>query len=333
MAHSSRRPLLSVLLAFLASFPLLFVSAVHAAELRSPLHEDSPSADTLEPPPAQTIHKGAVARSQVVGLGRDVLVEGKALSDVAAVNGSVIVSGTVEGDVLVLGGDARLASTARVAGRVFVLGGSLEAEAGASIGQPAVAYPSVSSAWLALVEAPALGLGAGAPIVLVAKVALLVAWLILMLLLFAVAGRPLLSTAEGVAQEPIRNFWMGLTGVLTLVMTGLFLGAFAGPVIGFPFVVLIVLLLLLAKLWGMVAVFYVVGRWCFNRLRRRSSVLTVATVGLLVLGVIKFLPWLGLWVWTVATLVGVGAAFTTKFGRREDWFELTLLDVLSRTHS
>ena len=48
--------------------------------------------------------------------------------------------------------------------------------------------------------------------------------------------------------------------------------------------------------------------------------LHAACLGLAVLGVLKFLPWVGVVVWTAATLVGIGATLITKFGRREPWF-------------
>jgi hypothetical protein len=50
--------------------------------------------------------------------------------------------------------------------------------------------------------------------------------------------------------------------------------------------------------------------------------LNAATIGLLVMGAVKFLPYVGIWVWTAATLIGIGAALSTKFGRQEPWFEL-----------
>ena len=79
---------------------------------------------------------------------------------------------------------------------------------------------------------------------------------------------------------------------------------------------------LVLKLWGMVAVFHAVGRWLLGDvLGKRISQLDAAVGGLLILGMIKLLPFLGTWVWTVATLIGVGAALSTKFGRREPWFE------------
>ncbi len=270
---------------------------------------------------ALRIQKGAVASNQIVGLGRDVIVEGEAHSEVAAIGGSVEVLGSVQGDVIVLGGDARLAAGAKVEGEVFVLGGRLEAAPGAFIGGRAVSYPSASSAWLTLLEGPAIGLAATEPVLLALKAALLSAWLLLLMLLFAVSGKQVESTSRSVADEPFRNFWVGLVGVATLVLTTLFLTTFAGPLISFPLVCLVVLVLLLAKLWGVVAVFHALGSWCFRRLGRRPQVLEAASLGLVILGIFKFFPFVGAWVWTVATLIGVGAALTTKFGRREAWFE------------
>ena len=88
-----------------------------------------PAPATAEP--AMRLEAGSTTRQQLVAIGRDVSVEGEALSDVAALNGSVDVSGQVDGNVIVLRGDARLAPTARVGGDVFVVGGTDPRRAGA----------------------------------------------------------------------------------------------------------------------------------------------------------------------------------------------------------
>jgi cytoskeletal protein CcmA (bactofilin family) len=271
---------------------------------------------------ALRIEAGSVAH-QLVGVGRDVIVAGEAREDVAAVNGSVAVSGRVTGDVIVLRGNVRLAPTARVGGDVFVVGGTVRASPGARIGGRMVSYPNASSAWLTLLEGPTVGLGFTSRLVLGAKLALMASWAALLLLFFAASGRQVMETAGGVQREPFRSFFVGLTGIVCLLLTGLFFSAFTRGVIGVPLVVLVVLLLLVLKLWGMVAVFYALGDWiCRHLLRRRFRPLNAATVGLLVLGAVKFLPWFGVLAWTTATLIGVGAALSTKFGRREPWFEL-----------
>ncbi|HEX4496174.1 MAG TPA: polymer-forming cytoskeletal protein [Thermoanaerobaculia bacterium] len=273
--------------------------------------------------PALRLEAGSTTGQQLVAIDRDVSVEGEALADVAALDGSVDVSGKVDGNIIVLRGDARLAPTARVAGDVFVIGGTIRAAHGAQTGGRMVSYPNAPNAWLTLLEGPSIGLGFASRLVLGAKLALVASWAALLLLFFAASGRQLIETAEGVRREPFRSFFVGLTGVICLVLTALFFTAFARGLLGAPFVVLVVLLGLVLKLWGTVAVFYALGEWLSRHVfRRRFQPLNAATIGLLVLGAIKFLPWFGVLSWYVVSFIGVGATLSTKFGRREPWFEL-----------
>lgn len=270
---------------------------------------------------ALTIERGSVAFDQVVAVGRDLVVQGDVRSAAAVIGGSARVDGRVAGDLIVLGGDATLGGEARVEGDVYVLGGAVALSPGARITGRSVAYPSVSSAWVTLLEGPSLGLSPLSTVVIGAKLALVTAWLVLTVALFAVAGRGVLNTSAGVARQPFRNFFVGLTGVLASLLTALFFSAFAAAMVGVPLLALVVLAALLLKLWGMVAVFHATGQWLQARIRRRWIPLNTALAGLLALGILKLVPWLGVWIWTAATLIGVGAALTTKFGRGEPWFD------------
>jgi hypothetical protein len=271
---------------------------------------------------ALRIARGSVARSEVVAVGRDVVVEGEARKDVAVINGDARIEGSVEGDIIVLGGSVRLSSRSRVGGDVFALGGEIVTSPGAQIAGRAVAYPTIGAAWLTLLEGPSLGLAASSPVVLAAKLALLTAWLALTLLLLAVAGQGVLATSEVAVAEPGRSFLTGLTAVLALFILALALTAFIPGIAGVPLLVLVVLFALLLKLWGMVAVFHALGDWlCRMLLKRRLQPLNAATIGLLVLGGVKLVPWVGTMLWWTATFVGVGVALSTKFGRREPWLE------------
>ncbi|HXU32466.1 MAG TPA: polymer-forming cytoskeletal protein [Thermoanaerobaculia bacterium] len=271
---------------------------------------------------ALRLEKGSVARHQLVAIGRDLILDGEAQADVAAIEGSVAISGSVTGDVVVLGGDARLAPTARIAGDVFVLGGTISASPGAQIEGRSVSYRNASVAWMTLLEGPSLGLESRSTVVVGAKLALLAAWSALLMLLFAACGRQLISTADEIKGEPFRGFFTGLVGVLALVLTALFFSAFAGALIGVPLLVLVVLAALALKLWGMVAVFYALGDFLLTRVfRRRMRPASAATLGLLLLGLVKFVPYLGVWAWTIASLIGVGATLATKFGSRAPWFQ------------
>ncbi len=271
--------------------------------------------------PGLRLEAGSVARQPIVAVGRGVEVAGEALAGVTALNGSVAVSGLVHGDVTVLGGDLVLASTAVIEGDALVLGGRLLAAGGSRLSGRAVAYPTVSRAWLTLLEGPSLGMGATSPLVLGAKLGLVAAWLALTLLLFASAGRSLVRTSEEVRHEPLRCFAAGLVGLATIVLSALFLSAFLPTLLGIPLLVLVGLFALVLKLWGMVAIFHSFGRFCVSRFARRRVVqLHAAVLGLSLLGLIKLVPMAGVWVWTAATLIGMGAALRSKFGRFEPWF-------------
>jgi hypothetical protein len=275
--------------------------------------------------PAIVVEQGSYARQQVVAIGRDLEIRGEAESDIAAIGGSIRVFGRVGGDVVAMGGDCELLAGAQIGGDVFVLGGNLKAEEGVEIAGRSVSYPTVSSAWLTLMEGPSLGLPSSSKVVVGAKLALLAAWRAVTLVLLATSGRQILGTSDQIRTEPARDFVVGVTGVLALFMTALFFSVFATAVVALPLLTLVVLLLLMLKLWGLVAVFHVVGEWLTSHvLKRRVQPLNCAVVGLLILGTVKLVPWVGTWIWTIASLVGVGASLVTKFGREEPWFDFDL---------
>ncbi|HEX2254932.1 MAG TPA: polymer-forming cytoskeletal protein [Thermoanaerobaculia bacterium] len=283
-----------------------------------------PAISATPRPDAVVLREGAIARSQLVAVGRDLVVEGDARGDAAALDGSVRVTGRVGGDVIALGGGVLLGETAFVAGDVFALGGSVEAAPGARVEGRTVAHPDFGAAWLTLLEGPTLGLSPFSSQVLAVKLALVTAWLVLVLAFFSMAGPAVLSTSRSVAEEPLRNVLLGLTVTLLLVLAGLLFAAFAAALVGMPLVALVVLAALALKLWGMVAVFHALGerllRVVFRGRGRAPSALDAAVAGLVVLGALKLVPGVGDWVWTAATLLGVGASLATKFGRREPWF-------------
>jgi hypothetical protein len=270
------------------------------------------------------LEPGSVARRQMVGVGRDVVVAGDALADVAALNGSVEITGHVAGQVIVLGGNVHLGPQGRVDGDVFALGGRIQADPGARLGGRSVSYPDASKAWLSMLEEPSLGVTMTSPLIVGIKLALLAAWAALLLILFAVSGREMLETAAGVRREPFRNFFIGVVAIIAFLLSAIFLSAVAGDLASVPLLVLLVLAATILKLWGMVAVFYAVGDFvAYRLLRRRWRPLNAASLGLLLLGALKLLPYVGVWTWTAASFIGVGSSLSTKFGRREPWFDFT----------
>lgn len=300
---------------------LVIVTALLILLIASPTNA-SPSPDlSSRDTAALRLEKGSLIRHEMVAIGRDVHVEGDALSHVAALDGSIFIRGKVEGDIIVLGGNAELFPGSRVKGNAFVLGGSLKVAEDAAILGRSVSYPTVSEAWLTLLEGPSLGLDPFSPMVLATKVGLLAAWLLLAMFLLLTAGRELVTTSESILEEPLRNFMTGLTAVLLIFLVALAMGAFLQTIVGFPIVTLLVLFAFLLKFWGLSAVFYTAGSLIMRLRKRRVLPLTTLSVGVILVGACKFIPLVGLWIWWLASFIGIGAALSTKFGRSRPWIQ------------
>ena len=282
--------------------------------------EASAAAGSEAERPAYVLSEGSLVRNQVVAMARDLVIDGECRAGAAALGGSARISGSIAGDLVVVGGDVELSVGAEVAGDVFVFGGQIN-NLGATVGGRSVAYPTAPSTWLLLLEGPALGRSALAPDVIATKLAVMSAWLVTCLLLVTTARRGTLDTAEVVRQESLRCLLTGVVAVMAAVMTIVFFTSFAGAGVGVPMVALVVLAGVLAKLWGTVAIFVAVGRFLLERSGRLDELpLTMAMVGIILFGVVKLVPYLGVWVWTLVTLIAVGASLQSKFGRLEPWF-------------
>jgi hypothetical protein len=269
------------------------------------------------------VEAGALAREQLIALRRDLTLDGECASSVVVIQGTATVTGKIAGDLVVLGGDALLQPGAEIGGNVHVLGGSIVARGGAVVAGAQVAYPTAPRTLLLLLEGPSLGMRATSRTVIGLKLALAAAWLLLAVILLLTGSRQVGEGAALVTAEPFRCFFAGLTAVLAAVSTIVLLAAVVGEVVGVPLLVLVVLFALLLKLWGTVAVFQSASGaaaaaqpW---RRHRRAGALRATLIGLSVLTVIKLVPALGVWVWTIVTLIGVGAALRSKFGLVEPW--------------
>jgi len=134
------------------------------------------------------------------------------------------------------------------------------------------------------------------------EMTIILAIVVLAVLLFAVGGRPLATVSVELRAEPLLCFLSGLVAVLAVTLGALLLSAVLPTLLALPVLVLVVLAIFLAKLWGTVAAFHALGDAILSRRgRRRPRALDAASVGFVVLGLIKFVPYFGVAVWAATT--------------------------------
>ncbi len=278
---------------------------------------------------------GATRSGDLVALGKRIFLEGELGGNLVLVgSGHAWVSGHIHGSLVLLGADADVARGARIDGDVLSLGGSLTFEED----PPAVSSDLASARGLShpqvggrvrtvsaleaavateLQTSPASSL-AEWPFLLSFRLALLFAWLVVSFLLLAVAPRALGAAAGGARGRSAFLGVLGATAVLTAgfavaLALSLFPSRLALAAGGF-----LLLLLLIAKIFGLTAVFLALGRRLNAKAPRGSALFgdpSAVALGLLALGAASLVPLAGPLLWGAASLVGIGVSFAGAASR------------------
>lgn len=328
-----RHPLLLVLAVLLAAWP---VTAPAQDPSDPPAEEQAPETPATpdEPGESGVEPERRVAAGEVVRFGSDyTLAEGEIASDVAVFGGDLEIAGTVDGDVVVIAGTARLGGTAEIDGDLAVIGGPLTVEPGAVVaGDLAVIGGSVDAppgfapggeqvAMNLLGESPALqatldwltgGFLLARPIVPTLPwtwgVVLVFAFVYLAINL--VCERPVGKCVGILSEKPLTAF---LVGVLVLLLFGPVTALLMVSIVGLPVVPLLWLTLLLLALFGKAGAF----RWLGARILPEDSqggrLIAARSLGIGIAAVCLFymVPVLGFAVWAAVGVFGLGAAVST----------------------
>jgi cytoskeletal protein CcmA (bactofilin family) len=271
------------------------------------------------PPPKITEREGILKFGEDAVIGRTECV----LGDVVVFDGDATVYGEVQGGVVTVKGDVRLASTARVEGDVVCIWGNAEVEEGAATGKTTVfnfgrmfgKFPGKmpTTGWMILVD--------------VFRIFLL---LVVTALIMAAFPAPTRSVSDKVQGQYARSLITGFVGILLIPVVFLVLLV---TIIGIPVAILgLPLAVLAAFLVGGTAVGFRIGRIIQEQTGfRRDAPVVLACLGVLAIELILFVgktfnfvnPVLGKTFFLVNALIfvctwvaGFGAVLLTRFGRR-----------------
>jgi cytoskeletal protein CcmA (bactofilin family) len=299
-----------------------------AAAPEVPAALEVPAVPDVPAPPAAANVNDSDDRDRVV-LGGNLRIEkGERVEDVEVLGGHVDVWGVVEGDLEVMGGEARLHDgavvmgdvttlggslhmddKARVDGDVEVLGGAVHRAPGSHIGGSVSGNGTedlVSSA--ANVDVAPKGWTLRGMLNDVANAITRSALLFVFGVIFWALGRQRMEALEvELAKRPMRSLAMGVVGLLTAVLLSIVLTV---TVVGIPFAVAGLIVTVVVAYVGACVVLSTVGQ-ALLRHRTENRYVHLA-LGCFLFLLFTAIPYVGGFVWLGVMLTGLGAVVATR---------------------
>ncbi|MDX1689100.1 MAG: hypothetical protein R3248_14045 [Candidatus Promineifilaceae bacterium] len=257
---------------------------------------------------------GDVVAGEMVVLDGEVTVqqEAEVTGSVYMLGGTVEIAGSVGGDVALIAGDLGLGPTAVVGGDLSIGGGDVEQSPQATVRGDVLGGSDVNVSLETLFPQPT----ARQRLLRLLPQALIIA--VLAYLVARFLGRPLAHVRRATVDHPIVS---GAMGLLVGIVAPSLLVLMAFTVILVPITLIALLLAGLVVVYAWIGLGAALGRWLRRVLRRDWSPPVSAFAGTLLFMVITnllvFIPLVGGWIGILATAVGIGAVFLTRFGLRE----------------
>ncbi len=277
---------------------------------------------------SKEIHVAPGERSEaILSFGGNVLVEGQVKGDVVVIGGSITIAGDVDQSVVGIGSHVVVKSTARITKDLAALGGTLEKEPGCSIGGDTTYFQTAEISERLFRDGHifqgALSLSL-IPIILAVKLVMIVLWLIVAVLGASLFPKPIAYAAGEIRKHFWPAFGIGLVAILVFTMAVFIAALLSIILIGIPIVLALAVAGFIVKIFGRLAVFYLLGAAALGGFRdKKVSVMGASLLGLVIFSLAGFVPVLGFLFTLVMNAVGWGIAIRTKFGSRENWFVKT----------
>jgi hypothetical protein len=287
----------------------------------------------LAAPPAARAEVGAQkeihvapgeTQDKIFSLGGHVLIEGTVREDVFVIGGSITISGEAGQSVVGIGSHIVVKSTAKIGEDLAALGGTLEKEPGCAIGGDTIYFQTRELGDKLFKDGLFQGLFSLTliPVIVVIKLVIIFLWLIAAAVGVALFPKPIAFAAG----EIRKHFWpalgTGFVAIIVFTMLVLMAALLSFVLIGIPIALALAVAGFVIKVFGRLAVFYLLGESLLGALgSKKAAAMGAVLLGLLVFSLATFVPVLGFFFGLVMNAVGWGIAIRTKFGSRENWFE------------
>lgn len=280
-------------------------------------HAEEPDATLPDSTPPLVVE--GIKETDIFGWGQSVIVRGTVKHGVMAFGGDVVIEGMVEGDVATIGGSVIQRDGAQIGGDVFVIGGSYQRALSAQGRNPAsttVMFTGYGPELRNIMRNPASLLAPQWSVpYLGSRVLAVLFWFIASLMLTAVTPG---AVSRAVLRLQLTNVRVGVIGFVgSIVMTfGVVAGLSVLPTVIAALVGLMALiLLLLAYLFGRVAIQAATGQWLQRKVlgeKYRSESIALL-IGTIFWAVLLSLPYIWPFVGAGLLVASLGLALTARY--------------------
>ncbi|MBL7075264.1 hypothetical protein ISS37_08525 [candidate division KSB1 bacterium] len=248
----------------------------------------------------------------IVKIGSDLVVkEGMRVGDAVAIGGDVTVNGVVDGDAVAVGGSVILGPRAVVDGDAVSVGGTIKKEEGAIVYGDEVEVDIIGIPWAVTSVCKGIGLGLFWPF----RIVVFIGFLALALLIVAIIPKPIGKISTAVEKNTLKVFLWGLLGMVLIVPLVILL---AVSVVGIVLIPVEIILVGCAFLVGYIAVAQLIGNRMALALKKPDLNMLWGTLwGIIILGLVGWVPFLGWLVKVVASVLGLGGVIMALLSTRK----------------
>ena len=250
-------------------------------------------------------------KQSLIKIGESITIpEGSVVKTAVDVGGSITIYGRVDEDVVCVGGSVFLKDSAMVGGSVVSVGGRIMKEPGAILKGDIVevSIPAVSPVVSFFTKE---GFLTG---IAIFEVLNFIGFIILTIILVAIFTKQIGKVSGRIEKDVLVSF---LIGTLLLVLFIPIIIVLFISLVGMLLVPVWIILAMSAGIFGYTAAAHLLGKKTFYAFRIKGlSLMTETLLGVLLLSLVGFIPFVGFLVKLIACLCGLGAVYTTRFGTK-----------------
>jgi hypothetical protein len=247
-------------------------------------------------------------------IGNDITIERKmVVKHVIDIGGQITVEGTVEGNIVAIGGSIVLAGEATVYGNVVTIGGVILQGRNTDI-RGNITEINASNFWNVISGAFEDENEGWSWILAIVSLATFICLLIIAILISFLLPKPILVIVATIEEETLRSFLWGLLGMILVVPLAVLLTI---SVVGIVLIPLEVVLVAVGVVMGFISIAQLLGKRLYATFKRKEPGIVRETFwGLVVLWFLGWIPYVGVILKVLAIVLGLGGVTFSRFGTR-----------------